>query len=401
MAAAVPDDRLRQALALLGAAARDRLRAAGGNGRRPDLELTLRLPLAEGELPAALEALDAELTGALREALAATALCSPGRVWCPRCASAECEHAAPADPRQVFAGWGASGLPRFLDLGQLLLEAQHPRVVELYDERPQLLTLVQGWRDLAGALLPAYRERFGGLRVHGQVVAGWYRAGAPAGPGHGRLAIAVQLLSSGEGRRRRHALHLLAGADAGLLEGLQDRHGRLPWADALRWAETTLEQIHASMRRPRAPAPAALEARLQGLLLHLAERLERPFQGRQRRTGHAQERHSSVRPENGGRPTRTALADLRAAPAERILFDPRHETYVVLGPHGRTHVFAGGGKLVTSLRYPAATIARRQKSGDWRAVAAEQAAAMRARVEALLAAAPGEYRQPDAGADVG
>lgn len=387
MAAAAPDDRLRQALALLGAAARDRLRAAGGNGRRPELELTLRVPLAEGPSTAAVEALDHELAAALRDVLAAGALCPPARVWCPRCAGAECEHAVPADPRQVFAGYGASGLPRFLDLGQLLLERQHPRVAELYDERPRLLTLVQGWSELGGALLPAYRERLGGLRLHGQVVAGWYRAATPAGGGHDRLAIGIQLLSSGGRRRRRHALHLVAAADPALLEALHDRHGRLPWADALRWGETTLEEIHAALRRPRPPAPAALDARLQGLLHHLAERLERPFHGRHRRTGHAEERHSSMPPENGGRPTRTALADLREAPAERVLFDPRHETFVVLGPHGRTHVFASGGKLVTSVRYPAATIARRQKDGVWRPTTGEQAGALRARVAALVGAA--------------
>lgn len=384
MAAAVPDDRLRQALVLLGEAARDRLRAAGGNGRRPQLELTLRLPLAEGPSPAALEALEDELAAAVGEALATAALCPPGRVWCPRCARAACEHVAPAGPRQVFAGYGASGLPRFLDLGQLLLERQHPGVAELYDERPRLLTLVQGWGELLGALLPAYRERFGGLRLHGQVVAGWYRAAALAGAPHDRLAISIQLLSKGSGRRHRYAFHLVAGGDQALLDALRDRQGRFPWADALRWAESILEEIHAALRRPRPPPPAAFEARLQGLLHHLAERLERPFHSRQRRTGHAEQRHASAPPENGGRPTRTALADLRAAPAERVLFDARHETFVVLGPHGRTHVFASGGKLVTSVRYPAATIARRQKSGAWRATSGEQAGALRARVESLL-----------------
>jgi hypothetical protein len=43
---------------------------------------------------------------------------------------------------------------------------------------------------------------------------------------------------------------------------------------------------------------------------------------------------------------------------------------------------------VTSVRYPAATVERRQKSGAWRATNAEQAAALRARVEELLAAEP-------------
>jgi hypothetical protein len=384
MGAPGPDDRLRQALALLAAVARERLAAAGGNGGRPELELALRLPLAEASLAAATAALDEELGAELAALASARALCRPGHVWCPRCASSSCGHSAPADPRQVFAGYGATGLPRFVDFGQLLLERQDPRVAELYDGRPRLLTMAQGSRELGGALLPAYRERFGGLRLHGQVVVGWYRTAAPAA-GHDRLALSFLLLSTGRGHRRRHALHRVGGAsEPALLEALVDAHGRLPWRDALRWAETTLEEIDAAARRPRPPAPAAVEARLQGLLHHLAESLERPARARQRRTGHAERRHAASLPEQGGRPTRDAVADLRAAPQERVLFDPRHETFVVLGPRGRTHVFAGGGKLVTSVRYPAATIEKRQKTGAWRATTGEQAGALRARVEELV-----------------
>ncbi len=385
------DPRLREALALLAAAARERLAGTTLAGRPQALELALRVPLDETALAAGAAALDEELWAEVQALRAAGAPLPPGRVWCPRCAAASCAHAVPADPRQAFAGYGATGLPRFTDLGQLLLERQHPRVAELYDEPPRLLTMVQGWPELAGALLPAYRDAFAALRLHGQVVAGWYRTAAPAG-GANRLAVTFQLLSTGRNRRRRHILHVVhapAGDGSGsLLEALHDAHGRLPWRDALRWAESTLAEIDAAARRPRPPPPAAVEARLQGLLVHLAERLERPFRGRQRRTAHAEARHATTVPQHGGRPTRTAVADLRAAPQERVLFDPRHETFVVLGPRGRTHVFASGGKLVTSVRYPAATIDRRQKSGDWRATTSEQAGALRSRVEELLAAGP-------------
>jgi hypothetical protein len=273
---------------------------------------------------------------------------------------------------------GPLGVPRFADFGQLLLERQHPRVAELYAARSPLLTLALGGRELVADLLPAYREHLGGVRVHGQVSAGWYRPrGAPDGP---RAALTLQVLSAGHGRRRRFALHAVgAAADATLLDALQDEHGRLPWADARRWAEATLQEIATAARAPRPPATAALEARVEGLLQHLAERLERPHRGRLRRTTHAQERHHA-----GHRPTRAAVADLREAPLERVLFDPRHETFVVLGPRGRTHVFGSEGKLVTSVRYPAATIDKRQKLGHWRPTTGGQAAALLARVEELV-----------------
>ena len=386
---AARDERLQRALELLAELARERLRALGNGGPpREPLRLELRLPLAGGPeaLAAGAAALDREIGEELRAVIAARSLWPPGRVLCARCASTGCEHAAPRDPRHVFAGWGPSGVPRFLDLGQLLLERQHPRVEDLYRDGAPLVALALDGGELVADLLPAYRERLGGVRLHGQVAAGWYRV--PAAADGQRAALAFQLLSIGRGSRRRYALHAMgAAADPRLLEALHDERGRQPWTEARRWAESALEEIAASARSPRPPAPGALEGRLAGLLHHLAERLERPHRARQRRTAHGESRHHA-----GHRPTPTALADLRAAPAERVLYDPRHDTFVVLGPRGRTHVFGSAGKLVTSVRYPAATIDRRRKLGHWRPLGAQGAAALVARVEELVARAGEDAR---------
>ena len=387
------DDRVRRALELLAEAARERLRALGNGGPpREPLRLELRLALAGGPeaLAGGAAALEREIDEELRALAAARSLWPPGRVLCARCGSTACEQAAPRDPRAVFAGWGPSGVPRFLDLGQLLLERQDPRVDDLYRERGPLVALALDGAALAADLLPAFRERLGGVSLHGQVVAGWYRR--PGAAGGDRAALGFQLLSVGRGARRRFALHVMgAAADPHLLEALHDERGRHPWTEARRWAEAALEEIAASARGPRPPPAAAIAARLSGLLHHLAERLERPHRARQRRTAHGERRH-----EGGHRPTPAALADLRAAPAERVLYDPRHDTFVVLGPRGRTHVFGSAGKLVTSVRYPAATIDRRQKLGHWRPLAAAQAAALVARVEELVAGA-GDARGRDTG----
>src|SRR5581483_1292968 len=174
-----------------------------------------------------------------------------------------------------------TGLPRFLDFGQLLLERQHPRVAELYEERTRPVTLVDGWRELGGELLPAFRERFGRLRLHGQVSAGWYRAPGAGGEGWTRLAISFQVLSTGRGARRRYALHAVGAAAGGpWLEALQRRHDRLPWRDAVRWADGALQHLETIARRPQAPPPAAVERRLQAILQQLADRLERPHRAR-------------------------------------------------------------------------------------------------------------------------
>jgi hypothetical protein len=376
-----PDERVRRAVELLAEAARERLNGAGPRAASTEpLALALRLPLAGGAaaLAESAAALQAELDAELRAAVAARALCPPGHVVCARCSTPTCEHSLPAAPQLTFAGWGPSGVPRVVDFAPLRLARHHPRVAELYADRSPLLTLVTGGRELIANLLPAYREQLGGLRVHGQVAAGWYRP--RGGVDGGRLVATFQVLSAGHGSRRRFVLHTVgAAADPALLDALQDADGRLPWVEARRWAETTLQEIAAAASSARPPAAAAVEARLSGLLQHFAERLERPHRARQRHTAHGQQRHHA-----GHRPTRAAVADLRDAPPERVLYDARHETFVVLGPRGRTHVFGSEGKLVTSVRYPAATIDRRQKLGHWRPTSGQQSAALRERVEALV-----------------
>jgi hypothetical protein len=358
-------DPLAQALRLLIAEARQRLTRAGAvNGRAPgSLELRLRLPLAAtaGHLARSREELEQELDEEILSLLRSQALCQPGRAWCRRCQTSTCPHATSTGPQDVFAGYGPTGLPRFRDFGQLLLERRDPRIDALYGEPPGFATLRMDRDELCADLLPAYREEHGQIRLHGQVCAGWYQLPGPGGRPL-RLAVTFQILSSGRGRRRRFALHLVGGgAESEALEALDTNGRRLPWRQAVAWAEEALRSIEGASKRRRPPAQARLAGRLDGLLHHFAERLDRPFRSRRRQTAHARERHRS-----GSRPTRTALGDLFEAPVERVFFDGRHRTWVVLGPRGRTHVFSDRGKLVTSLRHAPATVERRQKNGEWR-----------------------------------
>ena len=373
-----PSPRLDEALRLIAAEARERLAARGADATgRGTLELALRLPLpaTPQDLARARQELGRELDAEVDGWVQRRALAAPGRTFCLRCASALCAHAVGGDLRQVFAGYGSTGLPRFVDLGQLLLERRDPRVGILYGERPGFVALEMSGEELHRDLLPGYRDERFEVRLHGQVVAGWY--GVANGNGGARVAAGFQVLAAGSGRRRRLALHPVgAAADPAVLEALHARGDRLPWRDAVAWAETTLQQIEAAGRR-RAHAPDHLQRRIDGVLRHLAERLDRPHRTRQRHTAHADDRHRSRQ-----RPTRAAIADLFDAPLERIFFDGRHGTFLVLGRRGRTHVWSPEGKLVTSLRYPANTVEKRQKLGEWRPVAGTEAADLLERVRA-------------------
>ncbi len=380
-------DRVREAVRLLLEQARDRVERHPHRHLLPAapdaLDLRLALPLTESDdaLGDTALRLSEALDRGVEELLAHAAVFAPGRVLCLRDGHTECEHATPPDPRRVFAGYGPTGTPRWVDFGQLLLDRHDPRVEQLYSESGEapLLTTVLTEEELTGELLPSFRDVRRDVRVHGQVAAGFYRI--PDGTGRRQaLAIAVQMISTRpKGARPRFGLNVIGrGPDDETLERLHDRIGAIPWMPAVRWGQSVLNHIAAEAGGPqgrgRMPEPA-LRRRVDGLLGGLARRLARVHRARDRRTLHAEARHDS-----GERPTRMAVLDLSRANDEAILVDERRRTVVVLGERGRAHVFNGEGKLVTSVRYPPGTIARRRETGIWRRATPEEAANLRARV---------------------
>lgn len=385
--------RVAEALRLLAEEARARLeRHPWGHllsGRRDELPLTLALPtrVQEGTgAPLAERAAEASrgLDEALQALLGHRSAIRPGAVFCLRCGSAGCDHAMPGSPREVFAGYGGTGIPRFADFGQLLLEQKDPRVDALYRGAPALLTLVTPGRDLTRDLLPVYRDGETGYRIHGQVAAGWFRVPDPTGRPH-TLAVTLQIVSTRPqgATHRRFSVNVLGlGPEGEPLEHLHDRLREIPWAESVRWAQGILDGVQRTTSRSgktgktsKRANPQTLKRRLDGILASIARRLERGGRSQERKTRHAQERHAQ-----GDRPTPMALPDLARAQQEQILVDVRQETLVVLGERGRAHVFSPEGKHVTSVRYNPASIERRRERGLWRPAKQEEAAALRAAV---------------------
>ena len=389
--------RLGEALRLLAEEARERLaRHASGHLtalQGEEVELALRLPLAaRGTPPAELAAaVGADLDRAVTALLTHRAAFRPGAVYCLRCQSADCAHAEPAGPRQVFAGWGTTGLPRFVDYPQLLLERGDPRIDRLYadgrGEPPALLAHTVLAADLTAELLPAYRDNPAGYRLHGQVAAGWWTVPGGDGLRH-PVALSLQLVSTRPpGVPRRYGVNLIGRGPGGEpLEHVYDRIGELPWAAALRWAQEAVESVGRAATAKGGKGGEtggaqgggkAAERRLHGILDGLARRLEKKRRADDRKTGHARERHKQ-----GDRPTQMALADLAKAGDDDVLVDRRQDTLVVLGDKGRAHVFNPRGKLVTSIRYAPEAIERRRKRDLWRPASAAEVAALRGHVEA-------------------
>ena len=380
------DERIRQALQILVDEVREQIdrhplgHLVAGRGERIDLRLSLPTAPRDGQIARAGQDAVESIHQAVQALLHHSAVFQPGRVLCLRCQTAACEHAAPTDSRQVFAGWGKTGLPRFVDFGQWLLARRDPRVDLLYRDSPPLLTVVVPEAELAGDLIPVFSQREDAYRIHAQVAAGWYQAPDPSGPAGARrpLAVSLQVISTrARGHRRRFGLNVVGiGPGGEPLQNLYDKIGEIPWGDAVRWAQGVLLGIEGQLdKAPRTPREV-VDKRIDGLVQAVARRLEKGWRGKERRTHHGQQRHSE-----GDRPTRMALADFARATPENLLFDTRRETLVVVGDRGRAHVFSLAGKLVTSVRYNPAIIEKRRQNGLWRPAAAEEVRTVRERLE--------------------
>lgn len=404
-------DRLREALRLLAAEVEARIdRHPGGHlvaGRGDALAVALRIPsdLRDGRLEPAVRSADEALDDALSDLVRERSVFRPGRAFCLRCSSPDCVHSMAPEPRQVFAGYGPTGLPRFLDFGQLLLERRDPRVETLFRDSPGLVALTLGEADLCAALAEPFQKREDGFRLLGQVAAGWFRVRAETGVAE-PFAVAFQILSvRGRKGRRSLVLNVLGTAPGGgPLEALYDRLGNIPWLDAVRWAQTALASVERSLEAPGqarrqgakptqahgAPAARALELaprRLQGILDGLAHRLEKDRRARDRRTQHAE-----IRRAEGDRPTGMALADLARASAHEVLADVARDTLVVLGEKGRAHVFNREGRHVTSIRYTQGALDKRRARGLWRPARPDE-------IQSLLTAVKTAGSEPAKGTD--
>ncbi|MEM8960735.1 MAG: hypothetical protein AAGD38_04585 [Acidobacteriota bacterium] len=325
------------------------------------VQLEVSVPIGgSGPIDDNLVELEEQIDAKIDLLLARRAAMRPGHVYCLRSQSTDSEHSRPRDPRHVFYGYGPTGLPQYRDFAQWLLESGDERVDRLYAGDRRTVARVVAGRTLVQDLLPAFKDHTADFRIHGQVVAGWFRL-PNADRGTSLTALTFQVVSTpGQGRRRRLVFNVLgSGPDGEPLERVYERMERVPWRDYVQWAQATLEQIEASQERKDAN-PDRLSRRIEGLLLNVARRLERDERASQRRTRHAEQRHRK-----GDRPTPMAMADLARAKNESIFADRRHDTLIVLGDRGRTHVFSLDGKLVTSIRYTPEAIDRKLERRHW------------------------------------
>lgn len=354
-------------------------------GDMEPIELDLRMRLIPGESwqldfdpPLA-----QQLLPQLEDALADRDVYQRGAVYDYRSGSARSPECRPPEPRAVFDGYDAMGVPQWCELTQALLKVADERVDQLYAKPPRLLTLIQSGKEVKKEQLKSFGRSSKTYVVLGQVVAGFLRLpNSQAAPdGDRRLALTCQAVETrGVGNRARLHLNILSGVPGGgdVRDLLAD-----DWepgaARALRSAERELQRLEKQLGHARQEGVQAdinrVMRKVPGILRRLAQDLERGHHQARRRTRHAEERRQ------GQRPVHKAVDDTQAARPEDIFFDEKRQTLVVCGKHHRAHAFNSAGRHVTSFTLTSGSAAFRVRTNRWRAATPEECQTLKTAVQ--------------------
>ncbi len=344
-----------------------------GAGREVPGRIPIRLELS---LPAGGEAKSGSLaeqkSGSLADQLSrdvreAGSLSDPfrsGHAYCHRCESFDCEHSLPPRPQSVFVGYGPTGQPQWDDLSQVLLEARHERVEELFGPASPPLALVQTGRDLKHRLLRPFGKASKRCDLLAQLVVGYFGGGdAPL------CALTVQAVETRDpdGSTRLH-LNRIGPAAALYFEQRPDHW----FPAAFSGARARLARIEQDLAPPsRRELRSERMREIPGILHDLRRATERAGRQGERRTRHAADRRRD------NRPTHAALRDAWDASDAALLADESRGTLIVLGPNGRAHAFTPQGRLVTSLTLDRESLDRRLQRERWRRATREEIRGLR------------------------
>lgn len=301
----------------------------------------------------------------------------PGRVYCYNCESSDCRHASPPDHLSVFLGYTPTGFPLWTEFYNLLLDARDPRIDDLLQEEPQIVSLCQGRDALKEEQLQIFGKESGLYDIMGQVVAGYFPF--PRGAGGSRTALTIQAIRCVIRSRPTLHLNLIGrlpeGADLmGHLKGSPEQE----LEGLLTAAQKKLKALELKLRSPSSrKGKEAVYSKVLPILRQLARGLERTFRRRRRRTRHAMERREE-RPAVG-----LALRDvIKASSPESFLYDELHHTFIVLGPKWRVHVFGEDGRHVTSMTLTREGVRKRIDTRRWRYANRDEVEKVRTRVKA-------------------
>jgi hypothetical protein len=337
----------------------------------------------------------------LQDAQADRGAARKGRAYCFRCASSVCEHAMPPSALHVFAGYSPTGQPEWEEFAQTLIAARDERVDRLFSDRPAVLARVRLGRDLRDRQLTSFGRASKTYAILGQVAVGYFPVRLPdaaRGQPPERLALTFQAVETRDAAGRLSLLLNMLGLhprDIPLEDALAGEEG---WGSAVYRAREiaardleNLERLAAQAREAGRPDEAlALMKKIPGILMRLAESLERGDRQMARRTRHAETRRGEERP------VHKALDDALAAKPDSLYSDERTGGIVACGPQGRAHVFNTGGRHITTFTLKPESVDYRLRTERWKRLPPEAAAAFKARILPLAeGAAPAGPKPPE------
>ena len=335
----------------------------GIDGKTPDssqvkLDLHLDNPdIAKGPAPTSF--LESQLGRRAEQIADRSAVFPSGKVYCHWCRSFDCAHSEPSTPRQAFAGYSPTGQPGWNEFTSILLQRGDPRIDLLHQSNPATLTLVQSGRELADDQLATYGKRSGVYRVLGQAAVGYLSAGKDSRRAENRYVLSLQAVQAGSGRGpiSLNIIGQLPDGGSGLQAVEEFESPRL--LDSIRKTSRHLSDIDVNSL-PKRRRGREKQRRVLETLRRLSRNIERIYRQQTRRTQHSETRHR-----NKARPSSKALADALRAKESSIYRDVEKNTWIVLGPRNRVHIFNDAGLHITSVVYPPETVRHRTTRGKW------------------------------------
>ncbi len=357
-----PRDLIAQALKLLHQAFRSE---AIRRGQQLPRKLEIDLSRHDAERPSWHRAADALLVSTIGPDESNIDPLDEGVLWCFQCKTDDCGHSRPKLPRQTFAGYTATGKPQWQGFLDLCLKFRPNGMDALFDPKPSVVVMALTDEQLSEERLPQFAHSEGTSRVLGQVVVGLLNPHLDGSSNHeDKRTLTIQILSIGNENDRRYRLNLIGFTSHEIADAAgKTKGGRSPAERLRRLISKTQARLHAAPQKLATLSGNDVQRRsifIDKSLKNLKREVSQIFSSQNRRTRHARVRHQSEQ-----RPTRTVWDDSARVPLERVLFDNRHKTFVVIGKRNRAHIFSPDGLHVTSIRLHSGEIERKLKRQRW------------------------------------
>ncbi|MEE2788941.1 MAG: hypothetical protein VX589_16515 [Myxococcota bacterium] len=315
---------------------------------------------------------------------ARTSQYSESELWCFQCGSLGCGHGAPPSDQHVFAGYLETGKPQWRPFLAVCLETRPPGLDALFTDPPGVVVLEWAKDDLHEERLSHFGEEGDGFEVVAQAAIGLLNKDCVPGKSasdSSRKPVIIQVIRLCAPRSKALYQIRIAGMRWAEIDGVSAKvPQRHPARQLSRALANARRRLTANVRKANAMARRGeavdLEDVVNQFIARFATEARRIYRPAGKRTKHAQLRHRS-----GERPTSNAWADAREVAADKLLYDTRRETYIVIGKKGRAHVFTQTGQHVTSLRLAEGEIDSKVRRRRWRIVAPTEYRSFRQLIE--------------------